>query len=488
MTSAWTALAAISPNHSLAVQTSPLGGCGRCVEVQPLCGADAGSDCAVPKVVALIASTCASCGPTDISLSQDAFQQLGGSLSAGRLPITYRAVPCAPPSNLSVGVLDYRTSGGGYLRLVPLYVAGSDGVASVELRQTPLVGGRLDMVASAWRKLHNMYGATWELSGLPAPPLDLRLTDGKGRLVLARQAITVAGKLGVLQTAVQFLSSSEAAGIAAAEQAALALPEMAALAEQAGLAQAGDRTAAAATADSPVLSPAPSPLEATGTAPAPAAGDAQLAAGVNAEAAAEVAELQALQEETAAAAGSSCENATVLDLLAGERSFSILLDLIRTAGLEGAFIDPSTALTNFAPTNSAWRAAVQHDPLLRLGGEALLRTVLLQHMLLGARQAADFSAQMGRYDTLAGGFLSIKSAPGATTSNDTSATAAPAPASDSADSSSSGGGGQRLLVVSQASVAGTLATNLRACSSVVHAVDTVLMPSDSASWRRRRRS
>lgn len=53
--------------------------------------------------------------------------------------MSYRVVPCAPAANLSIGVLDYRTSEGGYLRLVPLSVAGSDGIASVELRQTPLV-------------------------------------------------------------------------------------------------------------------------------------------------------------------------------------------------------------------------------------------------------------------------------------------------------------------------------------------------------------
>lgn len=73
-----------SPHSShRAAQTSPLGGCGRCVEVQQLCSADDGSDCAVPKLVAMIASTCDPCGPTDLSLSQVRAVVTGGS---SRLP------------------------------------------------------------------------------------------------------------------------------------------------------------------------------------------------------------------------------------------------------------------------------------------------------------------------------------------------------------------------------------------------------------------
>lgn len=142
------------------------------------------------------------------------------------------------------------------------------------------------------------------------------------------------------KTTVQFPSPSTDAGIAAAEQAALALPEMSALAEQAGLSQAANGTAAAAP-DGPA-SPVPSLAEAAQlspsgavVAPAPAGDNDQAAAGPPAEAAAEVGELQALQAEMAAAISGSCENATVLDLLAGERSFSSLLGLIRTAGKAG---------------------------------------------------------------------------------------------------------------------------------------------------------
>lgn len=51
-----------------------------------------------------------------------------------------------------------------------------------------LQAGKLDIVASAWRRMHNQHGATWELSGIPVPPLDLRVTDGAGRQIIARWA------------------------------------------------------------------------------------------------------------------------------------------------------------------------------------------------------------------------------------------------------------------------------------------------------------
>lgn len=39
-------------------------------------------------------------------------------------------------------------------------------------------------------------GAEWELSSLPAPPYDLRVTDSHGRKVLLPRAITTAGSTG----------------------------------------------------------------------------------------------------------------------------------------------------------------------------------------------------------------------------------------------------------------------------------------------------
>ena len=36
--------------------------------------------------------------------------------------------------------------------------------------------------------MRNNYGAVWEASQLPAPPLDISLTDAAGHIVIARSA------------------------------------------------------------------------------------------------------------------------------------------------------------------------------------------------------------------------------------------------------------------------------------------------------------
>jgi len=65
-----------------------------------------------------------------------------------------------------------------------------------------------------------------------------------------------------------------------------------------------------------------------------------------------------------------------------------------------------------------------------------------------------------------------------------------AAANSSADPASAAGAvpAPRLLVLSQASAGSTLATDLPACSSVVHAVTAVLMPEVGTGKRRLRSS
>ncbi|PSC68366.1 Nucleolar and coiled-body phospho 1 [Micractinium conductrix] len=377
---------------------------------------------------------------SDNDLSLEAYQRLGGTQAGGSLAVAYRAVECAPPGNASVSVLAYRDSEvmlkkGGYLRLVLSGVAGTRGISSVELRQTPLVAGHLDVVASTWRRMHNEYGASWEVSGVPAPPLDLRVTDGTGRQLLARGAILAAGQLGVFPTRAQFPPSNSTASVAAAGMAALALPEMASALEATTLPPTDAALPPLAVGDGAMgWSPLDLPAEPVSEAPTPA--------------------------PAWPADGSQCT--TILGVLATRRSFTMLLALIRTAGLEGVFADPAMPLTLFAPTNRAWRAAVAQLPLLKYTPD-LLRDVILQHVLASPKRAADFTAQASHYDTLAGGYLTIKStSPAAGPLSPAVLDAAAAP---------------RLLVVSQASAAATTnATDLPACLSVVHGVNAVLLP------------
>lgn len=60
-------------------------------------------------------------------------------------------VNCKPSGNLVIRVLDYRASGGGWLRLTPLRVAGSADVTGIELSGAGQVGAvsvRLQLLCS----------------------------------------------------------------------------------------------------------------------------------------------------------------------------------------------------------------------------------------------------------------------------------------------------------------------------------------------------
>lgn len=90
-----------------------------------------------------------------------------------------------------------------------------------------------------------------------------------------------------------------------------------------------------------------------------------------------------------------------------------------------------------------------------------------------------------RFDTLSGAFLSIKgSSPSATSPSTTDAS----PGATADTSTADGATTPRLLIVSQASVGASVAVDLPACSSVVHAVNAVLMPDLSSGTHRRRRT
>ena len=73
----------------------------------------------------------------------------------------------------------YRASEGGYLRLDLQNVAGNGVITSVEMQKEGATDGR-------WKSLTNTYGAKWEVSMLPEPPLDLRITGADGEVLVAR--------------------------------------------------------------------------------------------------------------------------------------------------------------------------------------------------------------------------------------------------------------------------------------------------------------
>lgn len=105
-------------------------------------------------------------------------------------------VECAPPTNVTLDVDQFRATEGGYIRLALESVAGSGSITAIELRQSPVVreaDGVLKMSGSSFKSMQNTYGARWELSGFPDPPLDVRITGDNGRTLIARRAIVQVG-------------------------------------------------------------------------------------------------------------------------------------------------------------------------------------------------------------------------------------------------------------------------------------------------------
>lgn len=147
----------------------------------------------------------------------------------GSVGVRYRRVECAPVDPLTIHIDAYRATAGGWLRLALKNVAGDAQIASIELapavaadlssattffKPEVRLGGRAHRSASSvggaaggvWRRMNNMYGAAWELNGVPAPPLHMRITNAAGRAIVIADAITRAGELGDIETHAQFLT------------------------------------------------------------------------------------------------------------------------------------------------------------------------------------------------------------------------------------------------------------------------------------------
>ena len=109
------------------------GGCGMCLQVT--C-ADAKCKPGAAPVVLTVVDECPTCAPDQINMHVSVFSDYLASPGDGRVAIRYAPVPCAPVANLSVRVTDVRSSAGGYVRLVPMAVAGDGTVSSIQVRPT----------------------------------------------------------------------------------------------------------------------------------------------------------------------------------------------------------------------------------------------------------------------------------------------------------------------------------------------------------------
>ncbi|KDD76851.1 hypothetical protein H632_c86p0, partial [Helicosporidium sp. ATCC 50920] len=108
-------------------------------------------------------------------------------------------VPCSPPGNIQLRVSDARDTKGGWLKLEVENLAGSNILSGVEVR------GEGD---ESWRPMTHTFGAAWEMSMLPFPPLDVRVTASDGQVVLPSAIPAI--KAGRYATEVQLVPTAQA--------------------------------------------------------------------------------------------------------------------------------------------------------------------------------------------------------------------------------------------------------------------------------------
>lgn len=152
-----------------------LKGCGVCLEIR--CTDDACSS--VARQTVKVVDDCDECEANQINLQATPFSKLA-NMDLGRIKIEYREVPCSNKGGVVTRVDSYRSSGGGWVRLVFKNVNGTP-LEKVEISKAG---------ADSWRAMSNAFGAAWEASRLPALPWDIRLTNSAGKALVIADAVT----------------------------------------------------------------------------------------------------------------------------------------------------------------------------------------------------------------------------------------------------------------------------------------------------------
>eukprot|EP00803_Ostreobium_quekettii_P005677 evm.model.scf_1759.4 EVM.evm.TU.scf_1759.4 scf_1759:20146-24117(+) len=202
----------VAPGSALAAGNT-LNGCGSCYEIQ--C-ADQGRCKGTKTVTAMVGGTCSEgCDDSSFNLHVNTFSQLSSPQDGG-ISVRIRKVSCAPGENILVTVNEYRATEGGYIKLAIRNVPGDGGLTALEIKGSNEAGG--------WRSADNTFGAAWEASLIPNPPLDIRITNTKGERLILRGIITTPGFLGDALSDVQFGKPSNASAAPSRPDASPAAP------------------------------------------------------------------------------------------------------------------------------------------------------------------------------------------------------------------------------------------------------------------------
>lgn len=173
--------AAFGPDNQF-YKAGPLNACGQCFQLQcddPRSGACKTDGSGKPlSVLVMITDSCPECAGDHIDVQALAFSKIAKS-ELGRIKIQYRRVECAVPGDLKVSVMDF-AGAGGWIRLAVDDTGGRGAVKQLYVK------GSKD---SSWQSMKNTWGAAWETSSSPAPPLDFKFVCDDGEEVLAEDVV-----------------------------------------------------------------------------------------------------------------------------------------------------------------------------------------------------------------------------------------------------------------------------------------------------------
>ncbi|DBA99213.1 TPA: Expansin-B5 [Trebouxia sp. C0006] len=248
------------PNGHLATFSSsnpplaglPQNGCGACLQIT--CNDPSPGVCApgtAPITVQIIDTSSSNLQLDSAGIT--AVSSQGNRL--GHVGVSVEQVNCAAIGSITVRIEQLSPVANGYIKLVLLNVAGSNGISSVGIAPTG---------TQNFAQLKNTYGAVWEGSTPTAPPLDLQISSSGQQLVLSNLVTAATGPSDV-QSTVQFspaaslgsggaASPTAAAGSSAASPAAAVSPAM---------------TPANPTSASPEALPSPAPAPQALPSPSP---------------------------------------------------------------------------------------------------------------------------------------------------------------------------------------------------------------------------
>ncbi|KAK9841723.1 hypothetical protein WJX74_010883 [Apatococcus lobatus] len=445
------ALLSISSASPL-VAKLPSSGCGACFQLS--CADEVACAKNSTPQVATVIDSCPSCGP--LTTTQTVFTKLFLA-SLGRAQAQLQQVDCEPPGGVSFRLIDYRPSAGGFLKFSVKNVAGSGGLSGVAVKGSA-------SPSAAFIPMTNTYGAVWELSNLPPPPLDIQLTNAQGQSLVARSVINTQASGSDVA-----VSAGPSDGPNPSPSSVTSAPAPA----PASLSTAVSPPASPAATSPPISpeAPPPNPTTSSGSIPSPPTSPATavsppLVSPTSLPSPPAPAPAPSSSPSTSFTPiaspppGAACQS--VAAILSRNSQLNTWVSLLQDANLLQAFATRSN-LTMLAPVNSAFQA----PPPQEYTGSATSISALL------ASRGGDTASSVVGYQVLAGGFPSASLTGGQKVPTTDSLPSASGPLQVSISSQQNNG----ITIDGIAGVAKVLQADIAACNqTTIHVTDAVLLP------------